>query len=259
MFETLSFILGASIGSFVQVIATRLNVAPIMKSRSKCLSCGGVLRISDLVPVLSYLFLRGKCRYCKSIFGISALVIEVIYGLLFLLLYRFVLAGQSTLLLSFAWLCYYSALFITLGVIALYDKAHNYIPALYLYIYGLLTVTMLVIRYIHEPSWGVLLDPVFTALPFLVIWLVTKGKGLGFGDILMFLGVGAFFQFSQGIVVLLLSVWIGALTGLYMKYFGIYKGKKNVAIPFVPYIVIAFVIVLFTDIDIYSIATLFVR
>lgn len=259
MFEFLSFLYGASIGSFVQVIATRLNVAPVLKSRSKCLSCGEALRVPDLVPVLSYLFLKGKCRYCRSAYGVSALLVEVTFGIVFVLLYLYVLQGQSNLLLSTAWLLYYTALFITLGVIALYDKAHNYIPALFLYLYGLLTLIMLVIRYVHDASWGVLLDPVLTALPFLMLWLITKGKGVGFGDVLMFLGVGAFFSFSQGVVVLLLSVWIGALFGIYMKYFGAYKGKNNVAIPFVPYIVIAFIIVLFTDIDIYSVATLFTR
>lgn len=259
MFEILSFIFGASIGSFVQVIATRLNVAPVMKSRSKCLSCGEALRIPDLVPVLSYLFLGGKCRYCKSIFGVSALIIEISFGLVFVLLYKLVLSGQASMIVSFAWLCYYTLLFVTLGVIALYDKAHNYIPAVFLYVYGILTFLMMVFRYMNDPSWGVLLDPVLTALPFLLLWLITKGRGLGFGDILMFLGVGAFFAFSQGVVVLLLSVWIGAIVGLYLKYFGMYKGKQNIAIPFVPYIVVAFIIVLFTDIDIYSVATLFAR
>ncbi len=257
MFEILSFIFGASIGSFVQVIATRLHVAPIMNGRSKCLSCGEALRVPDLVPVFSYLFLGGKCRYCKSVFGVSALIIEVMFGLTFLALYYFVLSQQPTLWLSFIWLVYYSLLFGTLGVIALYDKAHTYIPVQFLFFYGLLTFIMLIMRYIDEKSWLVLLGPVVVALPFLIVWLITKGKGLGFGDILLFLGVGAFFGVSQGIAVLLISIWIGALYGLYVKYISSQKGKSGIAIPFVPFIVIAFIVVLFTDIDIFSIASLF--
>ena len=257
MFEILSFIFGASIGSFVQVIATRLNVAPVMKSRSKCLSCGEALRIPDLVPVFSYLFLQGKCRYCKSKFGISALVIEILFGLTFLALYYLVLSQQSTLWTSFVWLVYYTLLFGVLGIVALYDKAHTYIPVPFLFVYGLLTLTMMSIRYLYEPTWITLLGPVIVALPFLIVWLVTKGKGLGFGDVLLFLGVGAFFGLYQGFAVLLLSIWIGALYGVYVKYWSGNKVKSGIAIPFVPFIVIAFIIVLFTDIDIFSIARLF--
>lgn len=241
----------------MQVIATRLHVAPIMKSRSKCLSCGEVLRASDLMPVLSYILLKGRCRYCKSIFGISALVIECMFGLVFVALYLFVLAGQATLLDSFLWLVYYTFLFGTLGVIALYDRAHTYIPVSFLYVYGLLTFGMLVVNYILNPSWVVLLAPVVVALPFLLLWLITRGGGLGFGDVLLFLGVGAFFGVYQGFAVLLLSIWSGALYGLYMKYLGSGRGKTGIAIPFVPFIVFAFIVVLFTDIGIFSIASWF--
>ena len=240
----------------MQVVATRLHVAPIMKSRSKCLSCGEALRFFDLIPVGSYLLLKGKCRYCKSVFGVSALVIEIIFGLVFLLLYKFVLSGQTTLFLSFIWLVYYTLLFATLGIIALYDRAHTYIPTSFLFFFEFLTIVMLIIRYIHDPSWLVLISPVVVALPFLIIWLITKGKGLGFGDILLFLGVGAFFGINQGVAVLLISVWVGALFGLYIKYFSKHKGKSGIALPFVPFIVIAFIFVLFTDIDVFSIASL---
>ena len=257
MFEILSFIFGASIGSFVQVIATRLHVAPITKSRSKCLSCGEALRIPDLVPIFSYIFLKGKCRYCKSIFGISALVIEVLFGLVFVALYHFILSGQVTLTLSFVWLVYYTLLFGTLGVIALYDRAHSYVPTAFLFFYGFLSIVMMGLRYAHDPSTMILLEPVVVALPFLIVWLVTRGKGLGFGDVLLFLGVGAFFGVNQGMAVLLISIWLGALYGLYVKYLGDGKGKSGIAIPFVPFIVIAFLFVLFTDIDIFSIAQMF--
>lgn len=159
--------------------------------------------------------------------------------------------------MSFVWLVYYTLLFGTLGVIALYDKAHTYIPIPFLFFYGLLTLGMLVVRYFYDPAWMILLGPVVVAFPFLFVWLITKGRGLGFGDVLLFLGVGAFFGVSQGIAVLLISVWIGALYGVYVKYFSQNKGKVGIAIPFVPFIVIAFLIVLFTDIDMFSIASLF--
>lgn len=194
-------------------------------------------------------------------------MIEVMFGLVFVALYHFILSGQETLLLSFFWLVYYTLLFGTLGIIALYDRAHTYIPVSFLYFYGLLTVAMLFLRFNADPSALILLGPVIVALPFLIIWLVTRGKGLGFGDVLLFLGVGAFFGVSQGMAVLLLSIWLGALYGLYVKYISpwIAHRKKNgkvkiesgIAIPFVPFIVIAFILVLFLDIDITDISSVF--
>ena len=116
---------------------------------------------------------------------------------------------------------------------------------------------MLIIRFINEPISLNLLAPLVVAFPFLLVWLVTKGKGLGFGDVLLFLGVGAFFGIAQGFAVLLISLWIGALVGIGIYILRRKDGIKNTAIPFVPFIVLAFLIVLFTDIDIFSIAQVF--
>ncbi|HCC06513.1 TPA: hypothetical protein DEP94_04155 [Candidatus Nomurabacteria bacterium] len=257
MFYILSFFFGASIGSFVQVIATRLNVASIIKTRSKCLSCGEALRAYDLFPIFSYLLLRGKCRHCKSSYGISALIIEAIYGLVFVLLYQFMMKGEASLSVSAIWFVYYTLLFITLGVIALYDKAHSYIPVSYLFGYLMLSLIVLVKSYINEPSFLIIVAPFAVALPFLLIWIVSKGKALGFGDVILFFGVGAFFGLAQGSAVFLISIWAGAIFGA-VKYFLTEKSKrKNMTIPFVPFIVFAFLFVLFTDIDLFSIASLF--
>lgn len=252
----LFFFFGASIGSFVQVVATRLNIAPIMNARSKCLSCGEALRVFDLFPILSYIFLRGKCRYCKSSYGISALVIESIYGLVFVLLYQFFLIGQVSLFISFIWLVYYTLLFITLGVIALYDKAHSYIPTQYLIGYIVLTILMFVKNYINNPSLVMIIAPFVISAPFLILWVISR-KNLGFGDIVMFFGVGSYFGLAAGIAVFLISIWTGAIFGIIVYLLSEKSKRKNMTIPFVPFIVFGFLFVLFTDIDIFSIASLF--
>lgn len=250
----LSFLFGASIGSFVQVVATRFNVAPVLRSRSKCLSCGEALRVLDLVPLFSYLFLRGKCRYCRSSFGIENLLVEMVYGFIYMLLYHFILSTSSPTA-AILWLVYYSLLLISLGVIALYDYKHSYVPPVFLSLFSFLAFVMLSIRFMHDGDARTLLGPIVVALPFLVIWLFSRGKALGFGDVILFLGVGAFFGIEQGLAVLLLSVWIGAIAGVTTL---LLKRKKllGTALPFVPFIVIAFMLVLFTDIDIFSIVTL---
>jgi leader peptidase (prepilin peptidase)/N-methyltransferase len=227
-----------------------------MKSRSKCLSCGEALRVSDLVPIFSYLSLRGRCRYCKVPFGLQALVIELGFGALFAMLYHSILSG-ATLSGVILWLVYYTLVFISLGVIALYDYRHSYVPVGFLATFSFLSLIMLGMRYIYEPSAAVLLSPLVVSLPFLLIWLITKGRALGFGDVILYMGIGAFFGIEQGLAVLLISVWLGAILGLIIYAVRRKENNRNTAIPFVPFIVAAFLIVLFTDVSIFSFAQLF--
>ncbi len=260
MFEliisTLFFLFGAAIGSFTLVVVTRLHVAPIASSRSKCLSCGEALRVWDLVPIFSYLSLGGSCRYCKTPYGAGSLLIECLFGGLFVLLYHFILSG-FLLVPLIAWLGYYTLLFISLGVVALYDYKHSYVPILYLAIFLVLSFAMLAMHYLYAPTSAVLLGPLVVALPFLSVWIITKGRGLGLGDVLLYAGVGAFFGIEQGLAVLLVSVWIGAIVGAYVYIKSFKHHTKSKAMPFVPFIVVAFLVVLFTDIDVFSIASIF--
>lgn len=262
MLYLLSFIFGSSIGSFVNLVANRLHVAPIVASRSKCLSCGHKLSWLDLIPIVSYAYLQGKCRYCKVSYGSSSLFVEIIYGLAYVALYHVVLLNQTSFALANGWLFYYTLLFIVLGVMALYDRKHMYLPTLFLFFYSLLTLFMLMLRYLHEPNSLLFLGPLVISFPFLVVWIFSKGKALGFGDVVLFLGVGAFFGVAEGLLVILLSVWIGALFGIGIYIQRALGGKKifsRTEIPFVPFIVFAFLIVLFTGADIFSIASLFTR
>ncbi len=256
MFYVLFFIFGASIGSFVQVVVTRLNVAPIINGRSKCLSCGEALRAFDLVPLFSYLFLKGKCRYCNTAFGSSSLYIELFYGSIYVLLYNFILLGQQSLLVSSLWLVYYTFLFIVMGVIALYDLKHTYIPVFYLMGYLALSLIMLCLRYLQDGTSVTLIAPLVVSMPFMILWVVSRGKWLGFGDVILFLGAGAFFGIEQGLAVLLISIWMGAIVGV-VRYLYLGEGIRNKSLPFVPFIMIAFLLVLFTDLDIFSLLSLF--
>ena len=79
-------------------------------------------------------------------------------------------------------LAYYTLLFISLGVIALYDLKHTYIPTLFLSLFSFLSFAMLAIRFAYAHNTLVLLGPIVVALPFLLIWLISKGKALGFGE-----------------------------------------------------------------------------
>lgn len=255
MFYILAFIFGTTIGSFVNVIVSRLHVAPIVSSRSKCLSCGKELSFKDLIPLVSHIFLKGKCRYCKTPYGIESFVVEIIYGLLFVVLSNLIILKQFDFYHMFFWAFYYTLLFVVLGVMALYDKKHTYVPVYFLMLYSVLCLLMLLMRYVSDPTYLVLLGPIVISLPFLIIWIVSKGKAIGFGDIILFLGVGSFFGIAEGFSVVLISVWIGAIVGLIMKLTNIGIKRGTSEIPFVPFIIISFLIILFTGIDVFSIAT----
>lgn len=257
MLYFLSFLFGASLGSFINLVVSRLGVARIVNTRSKCFSCDMTLTWKDLIPVFSYMALRGKCRNCKTKYGSEHLIVEIIFGLIFVCVYKFILLGQVDAIHSLSWLAYYTLFFVTLGVVTLYDLKHKVIPINFFYGFLLLTLLVLFLRFLSDQSYITLLAPFVVSSPFLLLWLLSRGKWLGFGDVLMFMAVGAFFGSIQGLAVFFLSVWIGAIIGLLFKFLEKEKYTLKTAIPFVPFIAIAIVIVLFTDIDVISILSIF--
>ncbi len=168
-------------------------------------------------------------------------------------MYHFILAGRGVNVYSFLWLVYYTALCISLGAITLYDLRHKLVPGVFFAVFLVLTLIAMVLRYVNENDPYTFLAPLLVASPFLVAFLFTKGRALGFGDILMYLAVGAFFGLKQGLAVLFLSVWIGGLVALVLHVKNNTKYGMKYALPFVPFITLSFFIVLFTDIDVISI------
>ena len=86
------FLFGAAIGSFVNVIVDRLYVKSFLTGRSHCASCGKALSFFELIPVLSYIFLRGRCKNCKIKIGAKHLYVEIVLGVLALFTYKLLLA-----------------------------------------------------------------------------------------------------------------------------------------------------------------------
>ena len=119
------FIFGAIIGSFLNVVSLRFNTGVGLGGRSMCMSCGKTLRWMELIPVFSFIFLRGACRKCKSKISWQYPLIEFISGAIFvLILLKFPpvspLAALSTLM--------YLLTACILIVIAAYDAKHQIIP-----------------------------------------------------------------------------------------------------------------------------------
>lgn len=265
------FFFGAAIGSFVNVIVDRLYVKSFLSGRSHCASCGKELSFFELIPVFSYIFLKGRCKNCKTKIGAKHLYVEIVLGVLALITYKLLLVSyfdpmsiDFNVISGALFSILYTFLFILLSVIFLYDLRHKIVPlsfSLLLLITGIAfevwKASHLQIFYNGSYSTLFYLDifsGILISLPFFLINIFSKGRGAGMGDVILFLGVGYLLGFVYGVSAFLLSVWIGALVSLFLIFFLPKKYNKKSAIPFAPFIVIATIIVLFLNIDIVGIS-----
>ena len=265
------FFFGAAIGSLVNVIVDRLYVKSFLSGRSHCASCGKELSFFELIPVFSYIFLKGRCKNCKTKIGAKHLYVEIVLGVLALITYKLLLVSyfdpmsiDFNVISGALFSILYTFLFILLSVIFLYDLRHKIVPlsfSLLLLITGIAfevwKASHLQIFYNGSYSTLFYLDifsGILISLPFFLINIFSKGRGAGMGDVILFLGVGYLLGFVYGVSAFLLSVWIGALVSLFLIFFLPKKYNKKSAIPFAPFIVIATIIVLFLNIDIVGIS-----
>ena len=252
-FFALSFVFGASIGSFVGVIVDRLHVAPIVHGRSKCLTCGKHLSWKELVPIVSFVFQRGKCKNCGSAIGALHLITELVYGVLFVLLYTFLFRDMTFTLAQTGWCIYYTILFVVSGVLVLYDLRHRVIPSEFLYAFMGLSFFMLCVRYNASHDLIELASPFVLSLPFLFLFFLTKKKGVGFGDILLLSGIGMLLGPPSGFAAFLIAIWSAALMGVILQIINRRHFTRKYALPFVPFLILGTLVVLFTDISMWDI------
>lgn len=255
------FVFGVIIGSFLNVYIYRFHTGKSLGGHSHCLSCGMQLTWFELFPLLSYLVLRGSCRSCGCRIPSRYFWVELLTGTLFALVLT--LTTNPVLLLL-----YWGAMAV-LVVITVYDLYHFIIPDV---LTAVLTVISLALLghalFIGDVSVLAASIEVAAALCgaafFLFLWVISRGKWLGFGDVkLAFplgLLVGAPFVFS----FIVYAFWIGAvLSVLFLCYQHWQRGKTGLrltsteltmksAVPFAPFLVASALIVLFTNINVLS-------
>src|SRR3989344_3933149 len=123
----LFFLVGLAVGSFLNVLILRTNTGMKLGGRSRCLSCLKKLEWPDLIPVVSYLVIRGRCRHCGSGISIQYPMVEMLTGFVFISLAYFMnpLAGDAASLIRYILA---SAFFSVLIAISVYDFRHKIIP-----------------------------------------------------------------------------------------------------------------------------------
>jgi prepilin signal peptidase PulO-like enzyme (type II secretory pathway) len=236
------FILGLILGSFLNVVVYRLNLAETLLGRSHCPHCKAKIRWFDNVPVLSFIILGTKCRDCAGKISWQYPVVEIFTGAVFALAgsYFFSLADTKT----WTETLFYLGAFSMLIVIALYDLKYMEIPMLVLWVAVAWTIIFSVILdWIgFIPLMGILnlkitsgiLAGIVAFLFFFSLSYFSKEKWMGMGDAYLGLLAGLIIGWPQIIVALMLAFFFGSAWGIVM----ILNKKKSMKsqIPFAPFL-----------------------
>ncbi len=255
------FIFGTIIGSFLNVVVLRYNTGlSIISGKSKCFSCSKDLRWYELIPLFSFFALRGRCSSCNSKISYQYPIVEFLTGIIFLGLFlKFGLTSLLPLYLLIA------SILIAMSV---YDFKHKIIPDGMVFVFIMLSIfVFFAIHPLKEIlsfpiSFDLLAGPLLFSF-FAFLWLISKGKWIGFGDAKLAIGVGLLLGFLGGVFAIMLAFWIGAAVSLVLILLqkisasdgkiAKFKLSLKSEIPFAPFIILAVFIQLFTSWNLYNI------
>lgn len=231
--EILILIIGLCIGSFLNVCIYRIpREESIAFPPSHCTSCGYELKAVDLIPIISYLFLKRKCRKCGEKISINYPLVELLNGVLYLLIFlRF---GLS---LSFV---FYSLLTSLLIVISYIDLDSKYIYSSTT-ILGVVLAAIYIVVGLYTKDISISNNVLGGAIGYGIIYLIvviTKGMGQGDAEVA---GVCGLFIGIKGILVcLFIAVVLGGLVAAIILIFKLKEKKSEIA--FSPYISIGSIV-----------------
>ncbi len=236
---TFIFVLGACIGSFVNAVVWRLRTGEdFVASRSYCVKCRHILAPLDLIPILSYLGLRGRCRYCEARFSIQYLLAEIAVGTMFVLAALSIAphdlmaywSGQDLARLVFYWI-----MIAGLTLVFIYDLR-------YMLILRRVTVPFTVIAVLGNLLLGA--DPLSLVIGAVVgfgfFWLqmvLSKGRWIGGGDLHLGLLMGVLLGWPLVGIALWLAYVVGAVIAVLIMARG--KAGWKTQIPFGTFLSVA--------------------
>ena len=256
------FVFGLVVGSFLNCVIYRLeNKKSFLRGRSFCPHCKHYLSWQDLIPVLSFFILGGKCRYCKKPISWQYPSVEIATGILFVLIFQFL---KLDFYLDFkVWalnFLYFSFIFCLLVIIFVFDLRHYIIPdravfaaSIAAFIYQLFKIFNFNVFNLFEiwkfkienfqPLIPIIMSAAGASFFFLIIVLISRGNWMGLGDVKLAFFMGLFLGFPDILVALFLAFLIGAIIGLGLIYFK--KKKLKSEIPFGPFLVFSTTLSLF--------------
>lgn len=238
------FIFGTVLGSFYGVVGERLPKGEnFTTSHSKCNSCKHELKFYDLIPIISYLLSKGKCRYCGKKIPIMLPLLEITTGLLFSVSYY-----------SFG---FSLDLLIALGVISILmivivsDVLYYVIPDEIIIFFIFYFIIIQLFRLGFNGTCTQIVTGLFLfLLMYLIMWggeKILKKECLGGGDVKLLFVFGLVLEPILGVF----TIFLGSLIALPVAIVILYTNKEHM-IPFGPFLLIAFAIIYFTKIDTYT-------
>jgi prepilin signal peptidase PulO-like enzyme (type II secretory pathway) len=254
MIGAILFILGLALGSFIHVLASRydpersLLTRDTLGGRSHCTNCKKILAWYELIPVASFLIQRGTCRSCGARLGWSYVWVELASGFIVAFVpwqVAAMAASYSPHVLALAAL--WTSAFLILLLMALIDIRLQIIPdglTITLAIIGL-AVTALAPQ---GQSWiyqfGIAIAAAIgAALFFGLLIAITRGRGMGMGDMKLAFALGLLFSWPEILPLVMLAFVIGAVVGVALIARGSKKMKS--AVPFGPFLALAAAAVFF--------------
>lgn len=225
------FILGLFFGSFILVVADRSgrNVS-FITGRSICESCKHALSWYELIPLFSFLLQAGRCRHCKAKLSWWYPMSEFVTGLVLALVFVFTISFGLPLVIL------YELISLCLLAICFADMKYEIIPFSVVIVAIIATAVLLSLSaFSNYPQH--ILSAGGAGFFFLTIFLVTKGRGMGFGDVMYSIFMGLLLGFPGILLGLYLSFIVGALLSLVLI---VLKKKKlrGGTIPFGPFLVL---------------------
>ncbi|MBQ3470688.1 prepilin peptidase [Candidatus Saccharibacteria bacterium] len=260
VFLIFMFILGSAFGSFLCCQARRLRLKQKgtkpkknLGQRSVCLNCGYQLEWYDNLPIISWLFLKGRCKKCQKKIGLAEFLSELGLGIAFVLIANNYNLVNLTTFSAWAEFIFALLLTITLGFLAIYDGLYGELPSSCLTLSLICAIILATLRQwvnfsVAGFSFEELLPLIFSVLvlagTYLILYLVSKGKWVGDGDWLLALTLALVLGHPWlALLTLFLANFLACLVMLPAMKLN-KKSRKTAKIYLGPFLVSAFIIVL---------------
>lgn len=256
--------IGLCLGSFINALVWRLHKAgsktkkakkekiidkdrySILRGRSMCVHCEHELKWIDLVPLFSWIYLKGSCRYCGKKISIQYPLVELITALLFLLSYTVILGNQNLTFTSFFELSTWLVFVVGFVALMIYDIRWMLLPNAIVYPLMVLALSISIFNAVATENIFLLTNTLLSVFVgggiFWLIFHISNGRWIGGGDVKLGFLIGLILQdpYRSFIVIILASV-IGTIFIVPGMVTGILSRKSR--IPFGPFLIIATILV----------------
>jgi leader peptidase (prepilin peptidase)/N-methyltransferase len=227
-------LVGLSVASFIGSLSYRVprNLS-ILWPPSYCVYCKRRIKPYDLIPLLSFLALRGRCRYCGARLSLKYVFLELCVPALFVGLYLVFGFGAD-----FFFYCYLEAVLIYLSLVDIEFKKIGFYDVLPIYAGGALRLILAMRGVNHHPVshylYGAAAASVLLGMSYLITFFLKKERPLGEGDLFCVPGVACYFGFQETVRFMIFSSLIGIAAGIFL--ISTDEVKRGFRFPMLPYI-----------------------